>query len=139
VGKAIGNLEIPEVKYYRDGYGDQHEESFLCRELDNYSHGYFEESTEPKFALYGKYNIKCEELYKSCKNPYKIIEWLDEEYIRLGEEKKLAYDNYLANCSKSFVPNNTLEQDKRKERCNELFHDMEEIKEIKKYLTLFVE
>ena len=197
--QTIDNLEIPELKYYIDGYGDRHESSFLCRELDDYGHNnkwmykykdkfehewefwnwinseddsaeYFyycrqlgilneenyiyapsrvlkaiEDSKNfipiPKitFSVYGKYNIKCAELFKSCKNPYKIIEWLDEELVRLQEEKKLAYEVYLNNIHlpNSKLPNRTIEQDKRAERCNNIYSDIKEIEEIKKYLTLY--
>ena len=201
MAKAIGNLEIPELKYYRDAYGDQHESSFLCRELDDYGHNdkwmykykdkfehqwqfwnwinseddsveYFyycrqlgifneenyiyapsrvlksiEESNsfiptpKLKFHVYGKYNIKCAELFKSCQNPYKIVEWLDEELVRVEKELKVAWVNFISNVylGNSKLPNRTIEQDKREELYENLKANKKEIEEIKNYLTLYME
>ena len=198
--QTIGNLEIPEIKYYRDAYGDQHESSFLCRELDDYGHDNkwmykykdkfehqwqfwnwlnseddsaeyfyycrqlgilneenyiyapsrvlksiessknFTPTPKLKFHVYGKYNIKCEELYKSCQNPYKILEWLDEELVRVENELKVAWVNFISNVylGNSKLPNRTIEQDKREELYENLKANKKEIEEIKNYLTLYV-
>ena len=130
--QTIGNLEVPEIKYYRDAYGDQHESSFLCRELDNYGHEYFDTIKEPEFSKYGKYNKLSKELYKSCNNPYKVIEWLDEELFRVEKELKVAWSNFISN-----VHSKLPEQDEREEIYENLKEDKKEIDEIKKYLTLY--
>lgn len=141
MGKFVGQLEVPELKYYRDAYGNQYENYWECQELNTYGR-------DSSWKLKYKDRFDKHWLFWNWYNEdYDVfsVEYFYYERIAFGKnsEDEINYnEESIANHLKSFeyippLPEPIFHkfQGKYKDKCRELWEKWRDVPRILEWIN----